>query len=213
MVKPTTLNYCFWAEGIAHWQSIDLVCPGFSPSTHTKNHSVSQSNQPTKIGLLLENSVQLPNAVTFSPSPASNPHSAPCQHLSTWDVTPTREMTAQAWNSYLSHSPQKEHMPSQEMRKNITTLTQASRSFPGCRLTSPSPYFKHNQKNIPPNRGLAPLGKQQASNQVKGHHLKLEKCPIQTQWYTPVTTAFRRLRQEDGHLSVSLGYLVRLRPG
>lgn len=48
----------------------------------------------------------------------------------------------------------------------------------------------------------------------KGYHPKFKKkCSIRTWWYTPVVPAFRWLKQEDGPLSISLGYLVSLRPG
>lgn len=66
-------------------------------------------------------------------------------------------------NLLLVSQSHKDHMPSQEMRKNITTLTQTSRSFPGCRLTSMFPYFKHTQKKFLLMVVLTPFGKQQAS--------------------------------------------------
>lgn len=130
---------------ILHWECTDLMCPGPSPRTQ-KHHSVSQSNQPTKISLLLENSVQLPDAKLLSAHLLPATHTQ--LHVSTCppEIRLPQGGDSSGLNLLLVSQSPKEHMPSQELHKNITTLTQASRSFPGCRLTSPSPYFKHNLK-------------------------------------------------------------------
>lgn len=118
-----------------------------SKHTHTKNltHSISQSNQPTKISLLLENSVQLPSAKL--PSAHLLPATHTKLHVSTCPPEiwlPQGERRLRPQTLIVSRSPRNIYLLGR-CTKNITTLTQASCSFPGCRLTSPSPYFKHNQ--------------------------------------------------------------------